>query len=276
MTPRRRAAGLSMALACGLAASIALPVAAQDAPRDPHDAQPERPTVATHAGTVSPGWAEIEAGIERDRYTDATRGSVAPLLLKIGLAPRVQLSLQGFGVWAPGGAGSGPGDFSAGIKWRVLEDAPVLADFAVLPSVKFPSGSVERGTGTGTTDLSLLAISSRTIRGVSIDLNAGYTRRSGDGSTAPRQGAVWTASFGGPAAGRLGWCAEIYGYPSIGPDAGDSIVALLGGPTFELRPSLVLDAGVIAPIAGPQPRALYAGVTWNVGRLWRSALRQRP
>src|SRR5207247_3724752 len=27
---------------------------------DPHAAQPERPTVATHAGTVAPGWIEIE------------------------------------------------------------------------------------------------------------------------------------------------------------------------------------------------------------------------
>ncbi|MDQ2767543.1 MAG: hypothetical protein M3Y30_10345 [Gemmatimonadota bacterium] len=26
------------------------------APNDPHTAQPERPTVATHAGTVAPGW----------------------------------------------------------------------------------------------------------------------------------------------------------------------------------------------------------------------------
>jgi len=29
----------------------------------------------------------------------------------------------------------------------------------------------------------------------------------------------------------------------------------------------VLDAGVIIPLTGPQPRALYSGLTWNVGRL---------
>src|ERR1700688_2765409 len=27
--------------------------------RDPHSVQPERPTVATHAGTVAPGWVEL-------------------------------------------------------------------------------------------------------------------------------------------------------------------------------------------------------------------------
>jgi len=38
---------------------------------DPHEAQPERPTVATHAGTVAPGWVEFEAGSEFDRYAAA-------------------------------------------------------------------------------------------------------------------------------------------------------------------------------------------------------------
>jgi hypothetical protein len=244
--------------------------AAAQAPSDPHAAQPERPTVATHAGTVAPGWAELEAGVERDRYGDRVHGGSLPILLKLGLAPRVQLSLQGYGVWAPGGAGSGTGDFSAGIKWRLTEDSPLVGDFAVLPSIKFPTGSPARGTGTGTTDVGLLVISSRTIHGVSIDLNAGYTRRSGNGRVAPRNGAVWTASFGGSARGRAGWCAEVFGFPGIGAVAGDSVVALLGGPTFAVRPSIVLDAGVIAPLAGLQPRAIYAGVTWNIGRAWRT------
>jgi hypothetical protein len=30
----------------------------------------------------------------------------------------------------------------------------------------------------------------------------------------------------------------------------------------------VLDVGGIVRVAGPQPDALYAGVTYNVGRLW--------
>ena len=33
-----------------------------DTAKDPHAAQPERPTVATHAGTVARGWFEIETG----------------------------------------------------------------------------------------------------------------------------------------------------------------------------------------------------------------------
>ena len=31
-----------------------------------------------------------------------------------------------------------------------------------------------------------------------------------------------------------------------------------------------IDGGVIAPVAGPQPRAIYVGGAWNIGRMWKS------
>ena len=46
------------------------------------------------------------------------------------------------------------------------------------------------------------------------------------------------------------------------------LVALLTGPTAEVRKWLALDIGVIIPVSGPQPHALYAGGVYNVGRLW--------
>ena len=257
-----------LAIAC--AAVAAAPAHAQQADQespDPHAAQPERPTVATHAGTVAPGWTEIEMGVERDRYEDATHGGQAPILLKVGLAPRLQLSLQAFGVVAPGGTGQGIGDSSIGVKWRFAEHTRAGGNLAVLPSIKFPTGSLAKGTGTGTTDVGLLLISSRTIKGVAIDLNVGYTRRSRATADTPRDAAVWTASFSGQPWGPVGWTAEMFGYPAL-QSGSESIVALLFGPTWEVRSFLVLDTGVIAPLTGPQPRALYAGVTWNIGKLW--------
>lgn len=257
-------------LVAGFLILAASPVRAQevpDQPPDPHEAQPERPTVATPAATVAPGWAEIEAGLEWDRYADRTRGGQAPILLKIGLAPRVHLAIQTSGVVAPAGAGQGVGDLAVGVKWRFLEHSRVAGDLAILPSLKLPTGSVSRGTGTGTTDVELLLISSRTIHGVDIDLNGAFWQRSGDGAVAPKHSALWTASFAGQPWGGVGWTAEMFGYPSL--QAGtESIVAVLMGPTWEARKFLVFDAGLIAPLTGPQPRAVYAGLTWNVGRLW--------
>jgi len=242
--------------------------AAADSAKDPHAAQPERPTVATHAGTVAPGWLEIEAGVERDRVDPSASLVSTPTVFKVGLAPRVQLSLFGTAIRPPS-ASIGIGDVAAGVKWRLVDDAPILGDFAVLPALKFPTGSVGTGTGTGTTDVSLLLISSHQFGDVAMDLNAGYTRRSGNGANAPTSATLWTASFGGPFAGPVGWVAECYGFPATGGPSGlASIVALLGGPTLTVEPWLVFDAGVIIPVTGPQLRALYAGAVYNVARMW--------
>lgn len=252
---------------CGLVAVFVgvVKVAAQTPAPDPRAGMPERPSVATHAGTVAAGFVEIEAGVEIDRYDDASNGGLVPAVVKIGLASHLQLTVQ-TPLVRPSGAGTGVGDVSVGIKWRVVDDTPLFGDLAALPAVKFPSGSATTGTGTGTTDVGLLLISSKQWGEISLDLNVGFTRRSGDGGNAPRNASLWAASLGGPVAGRVGWGAEVYGYPATsGPAGSEAIVAVLLGPTFDLRNSLVLDLGLIAPLSGPQPRAVFAGFTYNVG-----------
>ena len=75
-------------------------------------------------------------------------------------------------------------------------------------------------------------------------------------------------SFGAPVYRKLGWVAELYGYPrTTGPAGEDGIVAFLTWPTFAIEKWIVLDAGAIFPLTGAQPHALYAGLTWNIGKL---------
>lgn len=256
-----RFSGATLALAFVASASLG----AQE-PRDPHAVQPERPTVATHAGTVSPGWLEIETGFERDHFGPSLTTASTPTVLKLGLADNAQFSVFGSAQHKPGATGLG--DLGAGVKWRIADDAPLLGDFAILPAVKFPTGSADKGTGTGTTDGSLLVISSHDLGPVAMDINIGYTRRSGDGTGAPKNATLWTLSFGGPIAGSVGWTGECYGYPrTTGPAGQASIVAVLAGPTFLVKKWLAIDAGVIVPMTGPQPHALYAGGVYNVGRM---------
>jgi Putative MetA-pathway of phenol degradation len=266
----------SRAAACVLAGIFAFTsgVRAQGAdssvaPADPHAAQPERPTVATHAGTVAPGWVELETGVERD-HLDGAHVLLTPTVLKLGIAPRVQLELASSFQHLSGTNPdySGIGDASAALKWRALEHARVLGDFALQPSVKFPTGSSSHGTGTGTTDVGLLLISSHDWGEYALDINFGYTHRSGDGTEAPRDATLWTVSGGGPVYKSLGWVAEVFGYPrTTGPAGEDGTAAFLTGPTYEIAKWIVLDAGVILPFTGPQPHALYAGLTWNIGKL---------
>jgi outer membrane putative beta-barrel porin/alpha-amylase len=240
---------------------------AQAQKRDPHAVQPERPTVATHAGTVAPGWIELEEGAEWDKLADGTRLFVAPSNLKIGLASKAQLNLL-VNVIKFTGRNASLGDLTIGVKYRLTEDHPWLGDFAILPAVKLPTASTTTGAGTGTTDVSLLFISSHQFGPVAMDLNAGQTRRSGDGSRAPVTAHIWTASFGFPISGRLGAVAEVFGYPrTSGPQGSDATAALLVGPTFTVREWLALDAGLITPLVGPYPHATYVGFVWNFGSL---------
>ena len=239
-----------------------------DSATNPHAVQPERPTVATHAGTVAPGYMELEEGGEWDRWSGSERSFFAPSNLKIGLASHAQLNVLVNVIHDPRVPGKSVnlGDLTLGLKYRILDGHPILGDFAILPAVKFPTASGDAGTGT--TDLSLLFISSHRFGSVAMDLNAGATRRSGDGTRAPTTATIWTASFGFPLRGSIGWTAEIFGFPSTsGPVGSEAIAALLLGPTFLARDWLALDAGFITPLTGPQPHAVYAGFVWNFGAL---------
>src|SRR6185312_11039141 len=126
---------MHLAASRGMALSLLLTVAVglsqsdiraqQTAPADtvnPHRAQPERPTVATHAGTVAPGWVEMEMGGQRSDGND--RLSVqAPVVAKIGLASHMQLSVFGDWVSTSGhdARAEGVGDAAVGVKWRLVD-----------------------------------------------------------------------------------------------------------------------------------------------------------
>jgi hypothetical protein len=66
----------------------------------------------------------------------------------------------------------------------------------------------------------------------------------------------------------LGWVAEVFGFPgTTGPAGNRGTAAFLTGPTFTIARWLVIDAGAIVPLTGPQPHSWYAGLTWNIGKL---------
>jgi hypothetical protein len=264
--PRCPAAARGIAVAWLVLAGSVL--AGAQPPADPREANPERPTVATHAYAVAPGIVELETGVQWQRLGVHSAEWTGPTLVKIGLVRRLQLDI------APGWAWLGPdasrrggvSDTAVGLKWQVAAGLPLLNDFALQSTLKLPTGNAGLGTGTGTTDLNVVVISSRSIHKVELDLNVGYTRRSGSGLVAPTTATLWTVSAGFPVAGHLGWVAEVFGYPGTrGPAGSRPIVALLTGPTFQPQRGVVFDAGVILSIEGFGATAAYAGITWNIG-----------
>ncbi len=255
-----------------LAGSAMGRVAAQVAQApDPREAKPERPSVATHAYTVAPGIVEAEMGIQAQHPTPSSRVVGVPVLLKIGLPRRLQLDISPG--WlrneSDGRASAGLTDLAVGVKWHAADAVPVLGSMAVQGTVKLATGSETRATGTGTTDFNVLAISSHVFGGVSLDVNAGYARRSGNGTRVPKDWTVWACSAGIPIAGPLGWSAEIFGYPGTrGPSGTGPIVGMLLGPTWTPQRSIVLDGGLIISLENMGGAAAYAGLTWNIGQVW--------
>jgi len=237
---------------------------------DPRAAQPERPTVATHAYTIAPGYIEIESGVQDMQPRSASQFAV-PVVIKLGIVSRLQLELQGGYMrntthGPPSSTDAGASDIAIALKERVLDAAPVVHDFSVQESIKFATGS--HGISTETTDVSLLLISSRPIGAGELDLNAGYTRRSGNGAMAPIDATLLTASFGAPIHGPVGAVAELFTYPGTsGPSGTPPQVGFLTGPTLQVRPWLVCDAGVILNVQHMGANAAYAGLTYNIGRI---------
>lgn len=266
-----RPAGWAVLAVLALAAMSAQ-AAAQPAPGpSPHDAQPERPTVATHARTVAPGWFEIETGFQRQQEGALSSRLAVPFVLKVGLGTRVQLDVApGWDRDAQNGRiQDGVTDLVLGVKARLADAAPVLGAFALQAAVSLPTGNAGAGRGTGSVGMNLLAISSHQFGPVSVDANVGYTRLGGDGTIAPRNSTLWTVAAGFPIAGHVAWAAEVFGFPGTsGPSGAPPVVAFLTGPTYQLRPCLVLDAGATFDVARFGGTSIYGGFTWNIGRAW--------
>ncbi len=130
----------------GAAAALATGSAAPAASQSPRAANPERPTFATHAYAVAPGYAELEQGLAA-RGTGSLREATSwDVNLKVGLSPHVQLGLFG-PLYTRTSAGSGVGDLGAALKVRT--DLSSRAAVALVPSVTAPTGSEARGLGAG-------------------------------------------------------------------------------------------------------------------------------
>ena len=213
---------------------------------DPHAALPERPSVATHAQTVAPGWVELELGFQRARANGQFGDEAWPLAIKVGLERRLQLTAATTLSRLAGDPKRSIGYVNLGIKWRVAERVPLAGDVAILPSVTMPADSDTRAAA------GLLVIASRSFAGLSLDVNAGYIRRRGDGTLAPKSESLWAAALGGPLIGRLDWFGELSGSPSTsGPAGRGATTNAMIGAAATLRPPFVVDVAFSIPVSGP-------------------------
>jgi hypothetical protein len=239
-----------------LVLAFALPsgAAAQASPRA---ANPERPTVATHAYAVAPGFAELEQGVRTVAAGPSTL--LWEFNLKLGLAREAQLGLFGTGLVRTH-ATSGVGDLGVALKAR--RDVGERAALALVGAATFPTGNATLGFGAGETRGSLIAVVSADLPlHFHVDLNAGPTAI---GAGTPQ---VLTTLSLGRSAGRVTFAGELYQFTAGG--AGPRQAALLGAVALRVVEWAVLDGGAVRGLAAGTADQAFLGATVNLGRIFK-------
>lgn len=222
----------------------------------PRVANPERPTYATHAYAVAPGYLELEQGISASGTSALSQGTTWSFALKAGITPSLQAEFFGpLYTRAPGGGGVG--DLGLALKFR--SDLSDKSAVALIPGMTAPTGNAAKGLGAGRALGSLTAVYSVDLpASVHLDLNAGPT---GIGAGATQ----WFFSFSGSWGGRVvGVTGECFDYTPGG--AGPRFAGLLGALTIRVASWAVIDAGGQHGTTRNSPDALFVGLTTNLGR----------
>jgi hypothetical protein len=225
--------------------------------QSPRAANPERPTVATHAYAVAPGYIEIEQGISARGAASLREATSWDVNVKIGVAPHIQLGIFGPG-YVRNSAGHGVGDWGLALKLRT--DVSPRVAVAAVPAISLPTGKERLGLGAGRVLGQLpLVLSANGPAEVHADVNAGPL---GIGAGRPQW--LTTASFG-RSIGSLGLTAEFY---RIGAGAaGPRQAGLLSAVLFTPVQWVVIDLGGTLGLGSGNRDVIFIGLTTNLGRL---------
>ncbi len=243
---------LRYVIAVTLAGVPVVTIAAQS----PRMANPERPTYATHAYAVAPGYVELEQGVSATGISSLAEGTVWSMALKLGITPSLQAEFFG-PLYARTPSGGGVGDLGLSLKFRT--DLSGKSAVALIPAATAPTGSVAKGLGAGQALGSLTAVYSVDLpASVHVDLNAGPA---GLGAGTVQWFFSASGSWGGST---IGVTAECFDFTPGA--AGPRLAGLLGALTVRVAPWAVMDAGGQWGTTRSSPNALFLGVTTNLGK----------
>jgi hypothetical protein len=239
-------------LACGVLA--AAPLSAQS----PRAANPERPTVATHAYPVAPGYAELEQGARVfgvDGFGEATAWEFN---LKLGVTRGVQLGFFGTGYLRTVNA-TGLSDLGVSVKLgRTLSDRAAVA---LVPGIILPTGNATRGLGAGRLLGSVVGVySADWTPTLHFDANAGPV---GIGEGTPQ----WFTSVGLARGGTVGIATELFDV--TGGTAGPRQRGVLAALLVTVDERVVVDVGGVVGLGEQTPDHLFLGLTTNLGRIFK-------
>jgi hypothetical protein len=227
------------------------------AAQSPRAANPERPTVATHAYPVAPGFVELEQGL-RLLYDGADTELFAwDFNLKAGLRRDVQIAFFGTGFGSTD-FGSGLGDVGGSVKWAFPGRRHA---FALVPALTVPTGDATAGLSAGRALGSFTGVYSVDLPGeLHFDANVGPA---GIGAGKPQ----WFTSVG-LARGfpRVALAVELYDFTSGA--AGGAQRGFLYSVLLTFAEWAVVDFGGVWGLRGGTDDQVFVGLTTNFGRLF--------
>ncbi|GAB1344388.1 transporter [Gemmatimonas sp.] len=227
----------------------------------------DRPDFTEATVVVDPGQVQVESGSTVSREGETRATAFGEVLVRAGLAPKVELRVAGNSFVRERTAGvlaQGMEDATLGFKFKLLEGPETRSwkpELSVITHTTVPSGARLYRSQRAQPEVKVLTAWSLTDRlGFSSNVNIG---RPFDGVRSFTEYAA-SGSFGYAATGRVGVYAEAFAFA---PQDGSNVVSkyVNSGFTFLFSPDVQLDVrGGLGPIAGK--RDYFAGVGLVVRR----------
>ena len=233
--------------------------------------KPSRPGVANPAEIQKAGVLQLEFGYDANFRAEEFRSQQsAALTLRFAASSRLLLQADLDTVLSEtdesGTRMTGIGDVRLGFQIVALKDTERHPALAFAYYVKLPSASEEKGLGTGRFDHKFVALVSRKLGSVDMDLNGALLvvgRENASGWITGGQGAL---SFSGEFENGFGLEGELSGQTK--DDTQPKGLYALGALTYKVNRRFSLDSGMRFGLTDDAPRVgVFAGITVGVADL---------
>ncbi len=255
-----------------------LPVAQSNATPDPSQKdkplKSKRPSVSRPAESQGAGFLQVEYGYDGNfRSRDLLRDEAGSLTVSFAATNTLQVEFDLDTVVSQVDRPSrtrttGFGDARLGFQFTTVQDTARHPSLAFAYFIKLPWASATSGLGTGRVDHQIIALTSKKVREMDIDLNLALLVNGRQSQSGHQTGGQFALGFSRDLAHGFGVQAELSGQ-TLDADQPRGAFAL-GALTYRFNSRLQFDAGSRFGLNPTAPRlGIFAGLTVGVTNLYR-------
>ncbi len=240
-------------------------------------ANPNRPTVSNPADVTQYGVLEVEYGWDRMWPGEVKKQTSMGGLVRFGLLCDIEVRWNTTSFLSQtdeSGTYKGFGDNWLGAQVRFHRQTQRLPTMAVNYAFKIPSGSTDKGLGSGRVDHSFTFGASERIASINFDFNFTQLligRATGSGFDNNQQIAL---AFSHRIRDGLQFTGEFYGQTELNGSS-PAFASSLWVLTYTVTPRLVIDGGFEVGLTSGGPRRhAFIGATYSIANLYRTFRRR--